>query len=64
MVYHCRQPQTHCRKGHAMVGDNVILRKDGYLRCRICLREVKRRWAAKDLLAKREARLAARKDAS
>lgn len=56
MAYEKRPPQKVCRKGHAMEGDNVIVRKDGYRRCRECLRAVKRRWARNDAADKRAAR--------
>lgn len=44
MPYGNRKPQERCRRGHAMTGNNVHVRKDGYRRCRICLRLAKRRW--------------------
>lgn len=39
-----------------MVGTNVILRNDGYRRCRACVRLVKRRWAKKVFDAKKAER--------
>jgi hypothetical protein len=57
MPYEKHTPQAHCRRGHEMVGTNVIVRKNGYRRCRACIRLVKRRWAKKvfdEKKAKRE----------
>lgn len=54
MPYEKREPQKVCRKGHAMEGDNVIVRKDGYRRCRACVRIVKRRWAKRKFDADKE----------
>jgi len=28
--------QTHCEKGHALVGDNLFIRRDGHRRCQAC----------------------------
>ncbi len=45
MPYKNKSPQTHCHLGHVMVGNNVVVRTDGYRRCRECLRRVKREHA-------------------
>ena len=44
--------RTHCKNGHSLAGENLLIRPDGSRRCRVCAnwgRDAKRR-------AKREAR--------
>jgi hypothetical protein len=35
---------THCRRGHELVGANVVNRRDGWRECRTCRRDAQRRW--------------------
>jgi transcription elongation factor Elf1 len=52
--------QTHCRKGHAMAGDNLYLH-GGFRYCRQCRREANLRWLAGAAVPKSE--MVATKDA-
>jgi hypothetical protein len=33
---HVRQPKTHCKRGHELVGDNLLYDKRGGRRCKAC----------------------------
>ncbi len=45
---HGTQPRLEvCRKGHAMVGDNVYVTKKYGRRCRVCMNEYSRVWHQK-----------------
>lgn len=35
-----RQQRTHCRRGHARAGHNLMMDADGHRRCRVCRRHV------------------------
>lgn len=40
--------KTHCKNGHALTKDNLVLRKNGYAQCRVCFnksaKECTKRW--------------------
>jgi hypothetical protein len=48
--------RTHCGRGHEYTPENIIWRKHGARRCRICHREADRRWYAERGAALRKAR--------
>jgi hypothetical protein len=42
VTVHHNTRKTHCRKGHPLSGDNLVIHNDGRRRCRICIRAKKR----------------------
>ena len=42
-----KEKHTHCKRGHALEGANLIVRKNGTQQCRECERARKREWARK-----------------
>ena len=48
--------RTHCLYGHPYTPGNIIWRKHGARRCRICHREADRKWYAERGAAARKAR--------
>jgi hypothetical protein len=46
--YHRRAGlRTHCPHGHALTGDNLIVRRHGWRECRACKREEGKRYRAR-----------------
>lgn len=43
-----KEKHTHCKRGHALEGANLIVRKNGTQQCRECERARKREWARKN----------------
>ena len=43
-----KEKHTHCKRGHALEGVNLIVRKNGTQQCRECERARKREWARKN----------------
>lgn len=41
------QQRTHCRHGHPLTPDNVLLIRDGQRRCRTCANTATARWKAR-----------------
>ncbi len=41
------KPRLFCAKGHAKVGRNAVYCNDGYVKCRICQAEARRRFRAR-----------------
>lgn len=41
------ESKTHCAQGHEFTPENTIVQKNGWRKCRICRREITRRWEAK-----------------
>lgn len=39
--------KTHCIRGHPLAGENLVLRRNGARRCRICIAADQKRWKAK-----------------
>lgn len=44
---------THCQKGHEFTPDNTYLTKEGWKRCRVCIREKEARYSDKKMEYKR-----------
>ena len=42
-----KSTKTHCIRGHKLIGNNLITRKDGSRRCRACNNERQREWKRK-----------------
>lgn len=45
---HLNSLKTHCPKGHAYSGGNLVIRKNGFRRCRECERQYHKRRRAKN----------------
>jgi phosphoketolase len=41
------EPIKRCKRGHVLIGDTRYLRKDGYYRCKVCVRICLKRWYKK-----------------
>lgn len=39
--------KTHCLRGHAFCGDNLIIHKRGFRQCRLCLMTSRARWQSR-----------------
>ena len=37
----------YCRRGHRMTRDNMIIQLEGHVTCRECMRQTRRKWAAR-----------------
>lgn len=45
--HHPQKEKSHCVKGHALAGDNLVIRRQGWRACRTCLLAAKRRYNAR-----------------
>lgn len=49
-----KEKHTHCQRGHALEGANLVARKDGRQACKECMRSAQREWVRKRRAALKE----------